>query len=104
MIPLTELFLPLSPAPGLKSDLQDGVEGTEEVESEREVASIAGGGDLPELIFGKTQIGAAAQETEEPVRVVPAPRRRRGESSTHQGNYARSMLTEIGKRWRERYS
>ena len=38
------------------------------------MASIAEGGDLPELIFGKTQIGAAtAQETEEPVRVVPAP-------------------------------
>ena len=74
MIPLTELSLPLSPAPGLKSDLQDGVEGTEEVESEREVASIAGGGDLPELIFGKTQIGAAAaQETEEPVPVGLAP-------------------------------
>ena len=58
------------------------------------MASIAGGGDLPELIFGKTQIGAA-QETEEPVPVVLDPRRRRGESCTHQGNYARSMLTEI---------
>ena len=59
MIPLTELSLPLSPTPGLKSDLQDGVEGTE---SESEVASIAEGGDLPELIFGKTQIGAAAAQ------------------------------------------